>query len=91
MREYYEKYHDRVEFVSVDCDEPEAKWRGFLAKNDMPWLHVMEGGTEYDLSDEYCVKAYPSKFILDAEYRIVAEFVGEGDDFYEKLDELMSK
>lgn len=90
MKEYYEKCNDKVEFVSVDCGDKEEGLREFLAEYDLPWIHVIEN--PYDkLSAEWGVEVYPTKFILDAEHKIVAKFEGEGYDFYEKLDELMSK
>jgi hypothetical protein len=32
---------------------------------------------------------YPTKVIIDKELNIISTFNGEGDDFYEKMDELM--
>ncbi len=89
MKEYYEKYRGRVEFVSIDCNEKEDKWREYLSQNELPWLHVIENPEGGGISVDYGVEAFPSKYIIDKEYRIVATFQGEGYDFYIKMDELM--
>lgn len=90
MKAYYAKYKDKVEFVGIDCNEPEEAWQKALQKYDLPWAQVIDGtDEETKMSVKYGVQYYPTKFILDKDKKIVAKFIGEDESFYKKLDELM--
>lgn len=91
MKEYYSRYKGSVEFIGIDCNEPEEKWRKAVLKYDLPWIQVINSpDVNKDALVMYGIQNLPSKFILDEDKRIVAKYVGETDDFYHKLDELMS-
>lgn len=91
MKEYYFKYNGSVEFIGIDCNETEEKWLKALQKYDLPWTQVINSSNiDQDVSVMYGIKNFPSKFILDRNKRIVAKFIGETDEFYKKLDELMA-
>lgn len=87
MKEYYEKYKDKVEFIGVDVRDKEEVWKATVEKNQMNWVHVMNL-TDMDVPVLYGVSGYPTKLILDPEHRILARIIGESPDFYKKLDEL---
>ncbi len=90
MKEYYEKYSDIVEFVSVACNDQNERWRETVEEHGTDiWMQLFnDDDIERDVSVMYGVEAYPTKFILDADRTIIGRFRGEGDDFYQKVDEL---
>lgn len=88
MKEYYAKYRNKVEFIGIDCGEPYEKWIEALETYDLPWLHVINNEKER-VPYRYAIQGYPTKIILDKDYKIVEIFVGEVEDFYNKLDELL--
>lgn len=91
MKEYFLKYQDRVEFVGIDCNEPEEKWRKAVQKYELPWTQVINNSDiEYDVAVKYGIKSFPTKFILDKDMKIIGKYIGETDDFYKKMDELMA-
>ena len=87
MKKYYEKYKDKIEFLGIDCNDTEAKWKAAVEKHKLPWLHVRNEGNP-DVSTLYGIPAYPTKVVIDPEGRIAKMVVGEGAAFYEYLDEL---
>lgn len=87
MKEYYAKYKDRVEFVGVDCNEPEQTWRKGLEKHQMPWIGVW-AGDDRSAQTEYGIQAYPTKIVIDPAGVIVKRFEGESEEFYQYLDSL---
>jgi thiol-disulfide isomerase/thioredoxin len=90
MKEYYSKYKDRVEFIGIDCNEAEEKWRNAVQKYELPWTQVINASDiNEDVSVMYGIQNFPTKIILDKDMRIVAKYIGETDEFYKKLDELM--
>lgn len=90
MKEYYEKYAGKFEIVSVDVGDKKQKWLDHLANADMPWKNVHQNISNM-VSTKYGVRAFPSKFILDAEGKILMISSGEDKKFYQFLDDLFKE
>lgn len=91
MKEYYQKYKGKLEIVGVDCNDTEAKWKAAVEKHQLPWLHVRSIPKENDISVKYAVTAFPTKVLIGADGKIIKTFVGEADDFYKTIDEVLGK
>lgn len=92
MKRYYKKYKAKMEIVGIACNDTEEKWKNSVQKNELDWLNVINNkDIDKDVSVMYGIQAYPTKFILDKDRKIIAKYVGESDAFYKKLDELMKK
>ena len=87
MKEYYNKYRDKLEIVGIACYDKEDKWKAAVVKNDVPWLHVFspDGITE----ERYGVTGYPYKVLISPKGKVIKCFRGEADEFYETLDKLL--
>jgi thiol-disulfide isomerase/thioredoxin/ElaB/YqjD/DUF883 family membrane-anchored ribosome-binding protein len=86
MKKFYAKHKDKVEFVSIDCNDTEEKWKNALEKYQMPWRHVKNNATD-GVPEKYAVNGYPTKILVDAEGKIAFIFEGEDPVFYKKLAE----
>lgn len=87
MKEYYTKYKDRMEIVSVDCSDKADKWKGAVQKHALPWQQVRsEDGTTEVI---FGVKGYPHKIIISPEGKVLKIMTGENDDFYHLLDKTL--
>ena len=91
MKNTYEKYKDKVEFLSIDCRESEEKWRAGVEKYQIPWLHVYNPAGEGDVAKQYAVEGYPWKILLDENGKIVKIVMGEDPEFYTFMDEVFGK
>lgn len=90
MKEYLDKYNGKLEIVGVaqESDNGEG-WRAFLDKNKKyQWHHVLSRPNE-DYILKFSVAGFPTKIIVDPQGKIVGRYVGESEDFYAKLDELI--
>jgi hypothetical protein len=88
MKAAYEKYKDKMEIVSVDCRDTEAKWREAVAKYAMSWTQVRCDGKTCDLPTQYNVMGYPTKCIVGPDGKVVKTVIGEDPEFYKFLDTL---
>jgi thiol-disulfide isomerase/thioredoxin len=88
MKAAYEKYKDKMEIVSVDCRDTEAKWREAVAKHGMTWTQVRCDGNTCDLPTQYNVMGYPTKCIVGPDGKVVKTVIGEDPEFYKFLDTL---
>ena len=86
MNEYYLKYKDKIEFISVDCHDAREVWLKAIRKYNMDWINLFAGDDE--IAKEYGVIGHPTKIIIDKEGKIILKTIGEGDEFYDKLDEM---
>lgn len=90
MKEYYAKYKDNIEILSIDCNESDEKWRKGVAQYELPWLNVRN--TENDrVNIIYGISGYPTKVLINPNMTINKVFVGESEDFYKYLDEIFQK
>lgn len=87
MKESYAKHKEKVEFLGIDCNDTEQKWKDAVAKHELPWLHVRNAG-EPDVSALYAIQGYPTKIVIDPQGKIARVVVGEDPSFYAYLDEL---
>ncbi|MEG0889406.1 MAG: TlpA disulfide reductase family protein [Bacteroides sp.] len=87
MKKYYEKYKSKIEIVGIACGDSDSNWRNSIAKNELPWINVIDNGKE-SVVTLYAISGFPTKIILDTQGRIIEIFVGENPEFYTMLDEL---
>ncbi|MGL4493309.1 MAG: TlpA family protein disulfide reductase, partial [Tannerellaceae bacterium] len=88
MKSYYEKYNKKVEFVGIDCNDTEEKWKQGVEENKLPWINV-QNTKENDITTTYAIQGFPTKMIISPKGEIEAVILGESPEFYKKLDELL--
>lgn len=91
MKQYYDKYKDKMEILGVDCGDQEAKWKEAVKQYQLPWLHVINGVDSNDVTRLYGIQGFPTKILVDPEGRVVKNIVGEDPALYTYLDELFGK
>lgn len=89
MKEYYAGHKDKLEIVSVDCNDTDARWKAAVKKHDLPWLNVYNPKGEQDITKKLGVVAFPTKILVGTDGKVVKTFVGETDDIYAELDALL--
>ncbi len=75
--------------ISVSWDSDAAKWKDFIAKNDMPWVQFRDAG--HRLSNLFGIDAIPHYFTIDSDGVLTAEMLGSGSDVEGKLKKLVAK
>ncbi len=89
MKRYYEKYGRKVTFIGIACRDRLDKVQDLVKKEKLPWLSVMNGEGDNDVSFRYGVSGYPTKVILKPGLKVEKVVLGEDPVFYETLDALM--
>ncbi|MBI9064845.1 MAG: TlpA family protein disulfide reductase [Marinilabiliaceae bacterium] len=92
MREYYLKYRDKLEMVSIAQDRNVEKWKQAVDELQMEWHNVINGKDEQDFVLKYNVSGFPTKLLIDPSGKILGRWVGEGEEgegLYQKIDELL--
>ena len=90
MKEYLDKYQSKLEIVGVASESDKGeRWKKFLdEKPQYQWHHVLSTKAE-DYILKFSVAGFPTKIIVDPAGKIIGRFVGEDDEIYKKLDELL--
>jgi thiol-disulfide isomerase/thioredoxin len=63
--------------LSVSLDSDEKKWKDFIAKNEMTWLHYRDGGFTGPISRMFGVESIPHTFTIDADGVLQDEQIGD--------------
>ena len=66
--------------LSVSLDSNEQKWKDFIEKNEMTWLHYRDGGFEGPISRMFAVNAIPHTFTIDADGVLQDEQIGDASE-----------
>ncbi len=75
VKRVYDEFHDQgLEIVGISLDSSESKFRTFVEKSAMNWVHVMEGGGwKTRLATKYGISSIPRLFVLDRNGVCIAE------------------
>lgn len=75
VQKMHREYGDQgLQIVSISLDRDEKRFRTFVEKSGMDWIHVMEGGGwSTRLVGKYGVRSIPTMYLLDANGVCVAE------------------
>jgi thiol-disulfide isomerase/thioredoxin len=78
IREIAKKFQGQPLIVlSVSLDSDEQKWKEFISKNGMTWLHYRDAGSAGSIANLFGVKAIPHTFTIDADGVLQDERIGD--------------
>ncbi len=63
--------------ISVSLDRDEAKWKDFVAKNQMTWLQYRNLSGDGDIAKIFGVQLIPATFTIDADGVLEDQHVGD--------------
>ena len=75
--------------LSVSWDDDAAKWKDFIAKNEMTWMQYRDA--DHELSRRFGVDAIPHYFTIDSDGVLTSEMMGSGSDVEGKLKKLVAR
>ena len=81
--------NDPLVIISVSWDNDEAKWKDFIAKNEMTWVQYRDA--DHALANEFGINSIPHYFTIDSDGVLTAEMLGEDSDVEGKLKKLIAK
>lgn len=91
VKEFLEEHNDKLEILGVNSGDKKDRISAFVAKNNYDWQQIMDV-RDSDTDNfvlKYNVNAFPTKFIIDPEGKIVKKYVGSGEEAFELLEELL--
>jgi thiol-disulfide isomerase/thioredoxin len=78
MQEIVKKFQGQpLVVLSVSLDSDEQKWKDFISKNRMTWLHYRDGGFTGPIATLFGVKAIPQTFTIDADGVLQDQHIGD--------------
>ena len=86
LKDYYNKYREKLEVVAINCIDSDDRWREGVKKYSLPFTNIKD---DNKVSAQYAVSLYPTKVIITPEGRIHKVFAGETEDFYKEIDKIM--
>lgn len=92
VKEYKEKYKDQLVIVAVNSGDTKEQIEKFITPKGYNWMQLIskkEG--ESDFVSKFNVNGFPTKFVIDPNGIILHRFVGNAEESFDKLDELLKK
>ena len=86
LKEYYSKYKTNMEVVAINCMDSDQRWKDGVKKYALPFINMKDNNK---VSAQYAVSGFPTKIIITPEGRIHKVFVGETEDFFKEIDNIM--
>jgi thiol-disulfide isomerase/thioredoxin len=80
LKEFYQKYKDRIELVSIAHDKDIEKVKKFIEEKEMNWVHKFENNAEKKpekLVEKLKVECFPTFILLDKSGKIISRGCGE--------------
>lgn len=65
--------------MSISLDKDDAKWRDFVAKNEMTWTQARDDGLDSRVATMFSIHAIPATFTIDADGVLQDQHVGDAD------------
>lgn len=90
LKEAYAKYGDELVVIGIDCRESEEKWREGVKEYELPWVNVYNPENS-NLTNEYNIQGYPTKFIIDPDGFIANMTIGHDPSFFVALESLLGR
>lgn len=80
IREIAKKFSEQpLVVLSISVDKDDAKWREFVAKNQMTWLQYRDAGMDGKIATLFAIHAIPATFSIDADGVLEDQHVGDAD------------
>jgi len=90
MHEYLDKYSNKLNILGIASESDKGqKWKKAIVDKNLTWHHILSGKGDQDFVLQFNVSAFPTKFIIDPQGKIVSRYVGENESFYTELDNLL--
>lgn len=67
---YSELKKEKIEFVSINTDNSKTKWQNSSRTDKIPWINLYSGDNS-PILPLYGVNSYPTKIIIDKNFKIV--------------------
>ena len=91
VKAYQEKYADKLVVLGVNNGDTMDKIKAFVEPKGYDWQQILDKDGNQDLVLKLNVAGFPTKFILSPESEILYRFVGDTEEAFEVLDQLLGE
>lgn len=92
LKKFRDSHTDKFEVVSIAKEYGSLKtWRAFLKNHQYNWVQLYNGKGQYNYVKRFGITGYPTFVLLSPKGEILMRTVGEGKDFFKKLEKIISK
>lgn len=91
MKAFQKKHADKLNILGISNDRSMDLWKEFLVKNEMTYQNILIGKGDKDYVSKFNVQGFPTKILISPQGKILYRDSGEKEEFYSKIEELISK
>lgn len=91
MKAFADKHLDKLELVGLAKDTDEKLVLETMKKNNISWTNMLIGKGESDFVAKFNVQGFPTKILISPKGKIILKETGESEEFYKKVEKLISE
>jgi thiol-disulfide isomerase/thioredoxin len=91
MKAFRDKHADKLQILSISNDKTVDGWKSVINQKQMDWPNILIGPGEKNYVNKFNVQGFPTKILVSPDGIILYRESGENEDFYEKLEKLISQ
>ncbi len=91
MKAFREAHKDKLEIFGVANDKDIDNWKSVLDKKGMNWPNILIGTGDKDYVAKFNVQGFPTKILVGPDGTILYRESGESEEFYKKVESMISK
>ena len=91
MKAFRDAHSDKVQILGISNDKDVEVWKKAIVKYEMNYPNILIGKGDKDFVSKFNVQGFPTKILISADGTIVYRETGENEDFYKKVEEIISK
>ncbi|MDE3742777.1 TlpA disulfide reductase family protein [Maribacter polysaccharolyticus] len=93
IKQFQEKHKDKLVVIGINSGDTKEKIQKFVQEHDYTWLQLMSDkkNTADNFVNRFNVQGFPTKFIVDMKGKIIKRIVGNGEEAFNLLEDLLSK
>jgi len=93
VKMFYEKYKDKLVVLGINSGDSKEKIQEFVSEKGYEWQQLLSDkkNTPDNFVNRFNVQGFPTKFIIDRQGNIVKRFLGDGDEAFKLLEELLNQ
>ncbi len=86
MKQFYDKYSDKVEILGLACNDTDKAWRASVEEHKMNWVNLFD---DQRVNSKYAISSYPTKILIDPEGVIRHIKSGDSKEYYDEVIEII--
>lgn len=91
LKQLVDRYNAKLEVIGIACNDDQDRLNETIASYNINWKQILEGTKrEYNYSNRFGVRSFPTKWLLNPRGQIVKVYSGVDESVYDDIENLLN-